>query len=247
MSAADIRKAAVLLASLPEEDAARVMARFAPEEVEAVASEIARLDGIPEDERTSAVRDFAAACAAPPGGGIEVAARLVERTLGPRAGLTLERLYRQVVATRLGLPQSLDSRTLVPLLVGEHPQTIALILSRCESSDAAEALKGLPPDSRAAVVRRIAQMSEVGRGALRDAEQALGTRVACMAQEALVSTGGLDRAARILTAADGDTRRQIVESLAQDQPGLAAEIHRHMSAIGGGASSSAASSRATAA
>ncbi len=57
----DIRKAAILLMSLPREQAAQVLARLDPKQVEAVTIEIARLGTVTPDEQEQALKEFSQA------------------------------------------------------------------------------------------------------------------------------------------------------------------------------------------
>ncbi|MEC8390741.1 MAG: hypothetical protein VXZ49_08665, partial [Planctomycetota bacterium] len=57
----NVRKAAVLLMSLPVDDAATLMGKLSPKEVEAVSIEIAGLEDISAAEQASALKAFATA------------------------------------------------------------------------------------------------------------------------------------------------------------------------------------------
>ncbi len=61
MAAADLRKAAVLLMSLPEPRAAELLGRLTPQQAETIAGEIAGLRGLARGEREVVMREFAAA------------------------------------------------------------------------------------------------------------------------------------------------------------------------------------------
>ncbi len=59
MASSDIRKAAILLTSLPEEQAAQLLGKLEPKQVEAVSIEIAKINNITPEEQEQAIRDFA--------------------------------------------------------------------------------------------------------------------------------------------------------------------------------------------
>ena len=85
----DLRKAAILLMSLPDEQAAQLMSKLEPKQVEAVSIEIAKLGSVTGDEQEATIHEFAGAN--PSGmsvraGGLEVAKQLVEKALGKSAG-----------------------------------------------------------------------------------------------------------------------------------------------------------------
>ena len=88
MASPEVRKAAILLMSLPDDQAALLLGKLTPKEVEAVSIEIAKTTGITGEEQESVIQDFAASN--PAGltgrsGGMEVAKNLVERALGKGA------------------------------------------------------------------------------------------------------------------------------------------------------------------
>src|SRR5258708_24347016 len=61
VSSLDIRKAAVLLMSLPKEAAGQLMGKLTPQQNQLVSVEIAKIDLLSGDEQDSAINDFVAA------------------------------------------------------------------------------------------------------------------------------------------------------------------------------------------
>ena len=85
----DIRKAAILLMSLPDDLAAQLMSKLEPKQVESVSIEIAKLGTVTGDEQENTIQDFAGAnpsTLSVRAGGLEVAKQLVEKALGKSAG-----------------------------------------------------------------------------------------------------------------------------------------------------------------
>ena len=94
-----IRKAAILLTSLPEETAAAVMGRLDRQEVEAVSIEIAKLGLVTGEEQNSVFDEFADANPAMLGGssgGLDVAKTLVEKALGKGAAGTIDNVRQSI-------------------------------------------------------------------------------------------------------------------------------------------------------
>ena len=56
MALSEIRKAAILLMSLPEDLAAQLLARLEPKQVEAVSIEIARITNVSGEEQESVIQ-----------------------------------------------------------------------------------------------------------------------------------------------------------------------------------------------
>jgi len=76
MGTPEIRKAAVLRMSLPEQQAALLLGKLDPKQVELVSIEIAKMGEISGDEQETTIQDFATANPAALGGkagGLDVA------------------------------------------------------------------------------------------------------------------------------------------------------------------------------
>jgi flagellar motor switch protein FliG len=226
----DIRKAAVLLMSLPQEEAAQLLARLHPKEVEAVSIQIARLGTISGEEQDAAIHAFAEANPNAVGstGGLDLAKSLVEKALGEKATGTLDNVRQQIAAMPFGFLQRVDSQNLLTFIVDEHPQTIALILSHLRPAQAAEIISGLPPERRLAVIRRIATMGQTNPEIIKEVEQGLEHRMASVMSQQFEKAGGVPSVAEILNVTDRATERNLMESMAAEDPELAEEIRRLM-------------------
>lgn len=227
----DVRKAAVLLMSLPEELAAQLMGRLAPKQVEQVSIEIARLGRLTRDEQEQVIHEFADAnpnALGLVGGGIDVAKTLVERALGKHAGQTLDNVRQSIEAMPFGFLKKVDPQNLLTFIIDEHPQTIALILSHLPAAYGAEILKGLTAERQLAVIRRIAHMGQTNPEVIREVEQGLERRMSSLMHQSFEKAGGVNSVAEILNVSDRATERSLLEALAQDDPELVEDIRRLM-------------------
>jgi len=231
MATADLRKAAVLLMSLPEEDAGQVMSKLSPKQVEIVTVEIAKIGTISGDEQRSAIMDFAETTPEAFGdgkGGLDRAKVLVEKALGKNAPPTIESVRQQIEAVPFSFLQRTDSQHLLTFIIDEHPQTIALIVSHLPPSRAAEVIGGLPSDRQLAVVRRIAHMGQTNPEIIHEVEKGLEHRMASVMSQQFETAGGVGSVAEILNVTDRATERGLLENLAQEDPDLVEEIRRLM-------------------
>jgi flagellar motor switch protein FliG len=227
----DLRKAAVLLMSLPEEDAARVMAKLPPKQVELVSVEIAKIGLVSGEEQDTAIKDFAEASPSSIGagsGGLDLAKNLVELALGKNAASTIESVRQQIEAMPFGFLQKVDSQNLLTFIMDEHPQTIALILSHIQAAQAAEIISGLPSDRQLAVVRRVATMGQTNPEIIHEVEKGLEQRMSSVMSQQFENAGGVEAVAEILNVTDRSTERSLLENLAQEDPDLVEEIRRLM-------------------
>lgn len=231
MSTAEMRKAAILLMSLPEEDAADLMGRLEPKQVEAVSIEIARMQNVGADEQCKVIEDFADSNPNTLGGGtggLDLAKSLVEKALGKNASGTLDNVRQQIEALPFGFLQKIDSQNLLTFISDEHPQTIALVLSHLPPAQAADVISGLPSDSQLSVVRRVATMGQTNPEIIEEVEKGLENRMASVMSQSFENAGGAASVAEILNVTDRATERSLLENLAQEDPDLVEEIRRLM-------------------
>ena len=227
----DLHKAAVLLTSLPEEEAASLMGRLDSKMVEQVSIEIARLKSVSAEEEQQAILQFAESSPTGSGsqsGGLDRAKSLVQMALGKNAGATLDNIRQSIEAVPFSFLRQVDSQNILTYIVDEHPQTIALILSRLPSQDSAEILAGLPPDRQLSVVQRVASMGQSSPEIIEVVQQGLEKRMSNLMSQNFENAGGIGAVAKILNVSDRATERTLLENLAQEDPELVEEIRRLM-------------------
>ncbi|MDZ4819109.1 MAG: flagellar motor switch protein FliG [Planctomycetota bacterium] len=226
-----LRKAAVLLTSLPEEEAAALLSKLPAKEVEAVSIEIARLTSVSGDEQETTINEFAntnpsvfsAGLA-----GLDLARSLVERAFGKNATGTLDNVRQSIEAVPFGFLKNVDSQNLLTFIIDEHPQTIALILCHLSPTQAADIVAGLPSERQLSVVRRIATMGQTNPEIINEVERGLESRIAGVMSQSFENSGGVESVAEILNVIDRSTERNLLENLAQENPDLVEEIRRLM-------------------
>lgn len=227
----DIHAAAVLLMSLPEEEASQLMSKLDPKQVEQVSIHIARAQTVSGDEQDRAIRAFADANPSAAGrlGGMELAKTLVTKALPPpTATAALASIRQSIEATPFGFLRHVDTQNLLTYIIDEHPQTIALIMSHLPPNHSAEILAGLPETRRLSVVRRIATMGRTNPDIIREVEKGLEKRMSSVMSQSFERAGGVDAVAEMLNVSDRTTERAIMESLAQEDSELVDEIRRLM-------------------
>jgi len=231
MPTPDVRKAAILLMSLPQDEAAQLLAKLEPKQVEAVTIEIAKIAGVSGEEQEAVIQDFARAnptALTGQAGGLDVAKNLVEQALGKNASSTLDNVRQSIEALPFGFLQKVDSQNLLTFIIDEHPQTIALILSHVPPSQAADIIKGLPAERQLSVVRRVATMGQTSPEIICEVEKGLEHRMASVMSQQFENAGGVANVAEVLNVIDRPTERSLLENLAQEDPDLVEEIRRLM-------------------
>lgn len=226
-----VRKAAVLLMSLPQEEAVTLLAKLDPKQVEQVSIEIAKLGRVSSEEQSSVIHEFAEEnpnALGSEAGSLDLARSLVEKALGKNASITIDNVRQSIEALPFGFLKKVDPQNLQTFIIDEHPQTIALILSHLPPAFGAEILGGLPTERQLAVIRRIANMGQTNPEVIRDVERGLESRMASVMSQSYENAGGVDSVARILNVTDRATERALLENLAQEDPDLVEEIRRLM-------------------
>ena len=231
MAISDVRKAAILLMSLPDEQSGLLLGKLDPKQVETVSIEIAKMSGVSGDEQETVIQDFAAAnpsALSGSSGGLDVAKKMVERALGKGASTTLDNVRQSIEALPFGFLQKIDSQNLLTFIIDEHPQTIALILSHVPSAQAADIISGLPAERQLSVIRRVATMGQTSPEIIQEVEKGLERRMAAVMSQQFENAGGVSSVAEMLNVIDRATERTLLENLAQEDPDLVEEIRRLM-------------------
>ncbi|MDO9494904.1 MAG: flagellar motor switch protein FliG, partial [Nocardioides sp.] len=228
-----VRKAAILLVQLGRDRAAAVLGRLEDSEVEAISTEIARLDSISSGETEGVLtefRDLMTARAHIALGGLAFAQELLEQSLGAeRAAEIMERLNAAAVQMPFQFLHRADPAQLRSFIVDEHPQVIALVLAHMTPDKASLLLSGLPPEQQAKVAHRIAVMDRTSPDIVRAVEATLERKLSSMLQPSDLSrVGGLDPLVNIINRSDRSTERQIVEGLESLDVALANEVKSRM-------------------
>src|SRR5687767_12039174 len=227
-----VRKAAILLLTLEQDQAAEVLKRLPQEAVEEVSREIASLGEITVPMRKDVFGEFyhvALANSYVSEGGLEYAKNLLKKSLDTEdADRVIKQVTQQVQTTPFSFLQKAESENLLTFIQDEHPQTIALILAHLPSQKASEILVGLPGQKQIEVVKRIANMEQTNPEVIKEVERGLEHRLSDIVSQTFEKAGGVDTVAEILNLADRSTEKGIMEGLEAEDPDLVEQIRRLM-------------------
>ena len=226
-----VRKAAILLMSLEEDDAASLLAKLPRTYVETVSIAIAQLDTISGRDQERVIAEFLQgrpSALTPNSGGLDRAKSLVKKALGKDAGDMLSLLQQTLEALPFGFLHKADPQNVLSFLIDEHPQTIAMVLSHVPPQVAAGILNGLPATRQLAVIQRIAEMGQTSPEAIEEVEVALSQRMSMFMSQSFQKAGGVPAVAEMLNVCDRATERNILDGLSRDKPELVDEIRRLM-------------------
>ncbi len=146
------RKAAILMVVLGDQTGGEIMRTMDEEEVELVGREVARLGTISGEEAETVLEEFYQMTVAQDyvlKGGLEYARKMLMNAFGPeQSRKMLDRLMKALGndTANFDVLQKADPQQLAKFIHSEHPQTIALVLSHLNPSQAAGLLFSLPPN-----------------------------------------------------------------------------------------------------
>ena len=231
-SVSNREKIAVLMVALGNDIAAEVYKKLDDTAIELITLEVAnlrkvtpelKLEVLKEAQEILMAREFMAR------GGVEYARDVLERALGPeRAQNLLARITASLQVRPFDFMRHTDPQQVLGFIQGEHPQTIALILSYLEAPQAAMILSGLPAIMQAEVAKRIARMDRITPEVLREVERVLERKLSTVMGQDFTMAGGIDAVVAIVNSADRTTERNIMEHLEENDPELAEEIKKRL-------------------
>jgi flagellar motor switch protein FliG len=227
-----VRKAAVLLISLNQDQASEILKRLPLEAAEEVTREIASLNEVAAPMRREVFAEFyslALANSYVAEGGLEYAKTLLRKSLKEdEASRLIKQVTQQVQTTPFSFLQKAESENLLTFIQDEHPQTIALILAHLPPQKASEIMVGLPAQKQIEVVKRIANMEQTNPEVIKEVEKGLEHRLSDIVSQTFEKAGGVDTVAEILNLADRSTEKGIMEGLEAEDPDLVEQIRRLM-------------------
>ena len=169
-------KAAMLLLASGQEHASKLFAKLQIDEIKEITQAMARLGPVPGDLVEELLRDFVERVGSPDGlvGSFHTTERLLGQFLAPDKVAAIMEDVRgpagRTVWDKLG---NVEENVLAAYLKNEYPQTIAVVLSKLRSDQAARVLAALPEEVAIETVQRMLRMELVQKEILNDVEETL--------------------------------------------------------------------------
>lgn len=228
-----VRKAAILTVVLGEELGPEVLKLLDEDEVEAIGREVARLHSISSENAEFVLEECYQMVLAHDyvlKGGIEYARKLLIAAYGPEhAKKMLDRLMKTLGAEAANFDalQKADPQQLAKFIHSEHPQTIALILSHLNPSQAAGLLFSLPVELRADVALRMANLEQISPEIISKIAHIIGQKLKSLGEVSRESYGGVRAVAEMFNRLDSNSSKDILETIEQSDSFLVETI-RHL-------------------
>jgi flagellar motor switch protein FliG len=227
------QKAAVLMVTLGDQTSAEVLKNLDEDEVASIGKEVARLTALTSEEAEGTLEEFYTMSMAQDyvlKGGFEYARKMLINAFGPEAAKKLlDRLVKALgsEAASFDALQKADPQQLAKFIHSEHPQTIALILSHLNSSQAAGLLFSLPADLRADVSLRMANLDQISPEIISKIAGIIGQKLKALGEMSRESYGGVRAVSEMFNRLDSGSSKEILDTIEQRDPNLAETI-RHL-------------------
>ncbi|OBV10907.1 flagellar motor switch protein FliG [Erythrobacter dokdonensis] len=227
-----IDRAAVFLMLLGDEEAAAILGRLSPGELERIGAAMLALGEIDQPRMAEALADFVSEAGRellPRGNRGERVRTLLDEALGPaRADSMMQRIAPDARPRSVELARWLVPDVLVRLIADEHPQVIAALLLLIEPEPAAEVLAGLPASLQTMVVERVAKSGPISPQAIATIDTLLTQRITATFGAAALALGGPREAANLINLAAGDLRQTVLPAIAEHDQPLAERIEEEL-------------------
>ncbi|HEY0862194.1 MAG TPA: flagellar motor switch protein FliG [Pseudoxanthomonas sp.] len=223
-----VQRAAVLLLSLGEQDAAEVLKHMNAKEVQKLGIAMATISGISREQVLQVMDSFNHSLdkQTPLGMGADDYVRkvLVQALGEDKAGSLIDRILLGRNTTGLDTLKWMDPRAIADLVRNEHPQIIAIVLSHLDGDQAAETLKLLPERARSDVLLRIATLDGIPPNALNELNEIMERQFSGNQNLKSSNIGGIKVAANILNFMDSGQDQTILGTINQIDADLGARI-----------------------
>ena len=226
-------KAAVIVAQLGPEVAKPVFAEMQAEEIQELASEVARLKEVDPALALEIIREFvtfAASTRLAGSGGLDVARDLLEQVFDEsEAADMFEQLESSIAEAPFHFMRKMDPSQIISFIKDEHPQIIAIVLAYLPSDLASNVLASMQEEVQGTVAERIGMMGRVNPDAVRLVESILQRKMS----NVLVTTessyiGGIDPLISIIQRTDRQTEKILLEAIEERDPKLAETIRANL-------------------
>jgi len=224
--------AAILLMLLGEEEAAQLLGRLDPQEVQHLGAAMFGVADVSETQVNGVLDQFVTRAKERTSigfGADDQIKGMMERALGhERAENMLARITPPTRAASLDSLKWMDPRTIANLIEHENPQIMALVLAHLDAPIAADVLQLLDEDLQPDLIQRVAMLGPVTSEAIEDLEQILLRPVAPAKSGGATKRGGSSEAAQIVNNTRKSAEQRIIKALQKLDKNLARSIEDEM-------------------
>ncbi|MGB0893671.1 MAG: flagellar motor switch protein FliG [Parashewanella sp.] len=223
-----VEKAAILLLSLSEADAASILRHLEPKQVQQLGMAMAATSEFGQDKVIGVHKLFLDEVQKFSSIGFnseDFVRKALTAALGEdKAGNVIEQIIMGSGAKGLDSLKWMDARQVATIIQNEHPQIQTIVLSYLEPDQAAEIFSQFPENTRLDLMMRIANLEEVQPAALQELNDIMEKQFAGQGGAQAAKMGGLKAAADIMNYLDTAVESQMMETMRESDEEMAQQI-----------------------
>ena len=203
-----IQRAAILLMSLGEQDAANLLKQLDAKDVQKLGIAMAEIKEISREQMTSVLEKFigvADSRANLASGSTEYVRRVLTQAVGKqKTDMLLDRVSTGQTGQGIEALKWMEAKAVAQIISVEHPQIAAIVLAHLEPEQSASIMPLLSEELRTEVLMRIAALNEVPQTALTELDQLVEKQANVPPPVPLRRVGGARTVANILNSMERD-------------------------------------------
>jgi flagellar motor switch protein FliG len=221
-------KAAILLLSLSEEDAAQILKHLEPKQVQQVGMIMAGMEDFTQQKITAVHKLFINEIQNFSTIGFqseEFVRKALTAALGEdKAGNLIDQIVMGGGAKGLDSLKWMDSKQVANIIRNEHPQIQTIVLSYLEPEQSAEIMTQFADKVRLDLMMRIANLEEVQPAALQELNEIMEKQFAGQAGAQAAKMGGLKAAADIMNYLESNVEGLLMDSIREHDEEMSQQI-----------------------
>lgn len=221
-------KAAVLLLSLGEENAAQVLKHMGPKEVQRIGSAMATLKNVAKESVEGVLDDFLESVEDQTGIGIgteDYIKKTLKSALGDdKADALIDRILLGANTKGLDTLKWMDPRAVADIIRYEHPQIQSIVLSYLDPDQSAEIMALFPEKTRLDLSLRISALEAVQPNALQELNTIMEKQFSGSTSSKAAQIGGVKKVADIMNFLDTSVESMLIENIKEVDEDLGQQI-----------------------
>ncbi len=221
-------KAAVLLLSLGEENAAQVLKHMGPKEVQRIGLAMASLKNVEKESVENVLDEFIEKVEDQTGIGIgteEYIRSTLKSALGDdKADALIDRILLGANTKGLDTLKWMDPRAVADIIRYEHPQIQSIVLSYLDPDQSAEILALFPEKVRLDLALRISALESIQPSALQELNTIMEKQFSGSTSSKAAQIGGVKKVADIMNFLDTSVESLLIENIKEVDEDLGQQI-----------------------
>lgn len=226
------QKSAILMMLLGEDEASEILKNLSPKEVQHLGAAMYSVQGLSQDAVNAVLDEFLSTMKEQTSLGLGAGnyiRNVLTKALGDdKAQSVLSRITPASSDRPIEILDWMDARSISELIVDEHPQIIALVISYLESALGADVLMLLPEDAQPEVIARIATLQTVQPEALRELEEVMQRKFKANTSLRASQVGGVKAAGNIMNFTQQNSEARIMKVIGKNDKDLMQAIMESM-------------------